>query len=93
MTHTIHERARMVLSATTIAQVLKTAGYTTGTVGKWHLGVGEGGNDWNQEVRPNPADLGFDHHFLMPATGDVFFTWPSAMGYLTATWPRWCLFC
>lgn len=54
----------------TLADLLQTAGYTTGIVGKWHLGLGEGGNDWNQEVRPNPADLGFDHHFLMPATGD-----------------------
>jgi arylsulfatase A-like enzyme len=54
----------------TMADLLRSGGYTTGIVGKWHLGLGEGGNDWNTEVRPNPADLGFDHHFLMPATGD-----------------------
>ena len=55
---------------TTLADLLKGAGYTTGVVGKWHLGLGAGRNDWNAEVTPNPSDLGFDYHFLMPATGD-----------------------
>ncbi|MEM7307997.1 MAG: arylsulfatase [Planctomycetota bacterium] len=54
----------------TLAGLLGQAGYTTGVVGKWHLGLGEGKNDWNAEVSPNPSDLGFDYHFLMPATGD-----------------------
>ncbi len=54
----------------TLADLLKGAGYRTGVVGKWHLGLGAGGNDWNREVAPNPRDLGFDYHFLMPATGD-----------------------
>jgi arylsulfatase A-like enzyme len=56
--------------AVTIADLLKSAGYTTGAVGKWHLGLGPGHNDWNREITPNPRDLGFDYHFLMPATGD-----------------------
>ena len=34
VTHTIHERERMALSTTTIAQVLQGAGYKTGIFGK-----------------------------------------------------------
>ena len=41
VTHTILERERMTLKATTIAQVLKGAGYATGVFGKWHLGLTE----------------------------------------------------
>ncbi|MEX1048501.1 MAG: sulfatase-like hydrolase/transferase [Akkermansiaceae bacterium] len=33
------EGREMVLSETTIAQKMKSAGYTTGIVGKWHLGA------------------------------------------------------
>jgi len=38
ITHTILERERMTLKATILPQVLKTAGYTSGIFGKWHLG-------------------------------------------------------
>lgn len=55
----------------TLPSVIKSAGYTTGVVGKWHLGLGpEGGPDWNGEIRPGPLDIGFDYSFLIPATGD-----------------------
>jgi len=54
----------------TMASILKSAGYRTGVVGKWHLGLGEGKLDWNGEIRPGPLELGFDYAFLMPATGD-----------------------
>lgn len=56
---------------TTLASVFQRAGYATGVVGKWHLGLGPaGGPDWNGEIRPGPTDIGFDSSFIMAATGD-----------------------
>lgn len=56
----------------TIADIFKSAGYTTGAIGKWHLGLGNeaGTQDWNGLVTPGPRDLGFDYSYLMAATGD-----------------------
>jgi len=55
---------------TTLASMLRTAGYATGVVGKWHLGLGRGDLDWNGDIAPGPLDLGFDDSFIIPATGD-----------------------
>lgn len=56
----------------TMADMFKAAGYTTGAIGKWHLGLGDrqGSQDWNGFITPGPADIGFDYSFLMAATGD-----------------------
>lgn len=55
ITHTILERERMTLKATTIAQILKSAGYTNGIFGKWHLG----------DAAPyQPGRRGFDEVFI-----------------------------
>ncbi len=55
---------------TTLPSLLKSAGYKTGVVGKWHLGLGKGEVDWNADIKPGPGEIGFDYHFLIPATGD-----------------------
>jgi arylsulfatase len=60
VTHTIMERERMSLKATTIAQVLRSAGYATGIFGKWHLG---------DEPDHRPDKRGFDETFIHGAGG------------------------
>ena len=54
----------------TVASMLKGAGYATGQVGKWHIGLGAGDLDFNKEIKPGPIELGFDYAFFIPATGD-----------------------
>lgn len=56
--------AGLPLSETTIAQRLKAAGYTTGIVGKWHLGEAEG---------MHPLDRGFDQFFGFLEGAHVYF--------------------
>ena len=50
----------------TLASVLKSAGYATAVIGKWHLGFGKGKTDWNKPLKPGPLELGFDYYFGMP---------------------------
>ena len=59
------------LNQKTMPQMLQQAGYATGAVGKWHLGLGpKGGPDWNGEITPGPLEIGFNYSFIIPATGD-----------------------
>jgi len=54
----------------TLPGMFSTMGYHTGIVGKWHLGLGDGQVDWNQQIAPGPNEVGFDYAFIMAATQD-----------------------
>jgi len=75
VTHTILERERMALDATTIAEVLAAAGYTSGIFGKWHLGDAD-------PYQPNRR--GFDEMFIH-AAGGIGQNFPGTQGAIPGT--------
>ena len=56
--------------AITLPKVMKQAGYITGSVGKWHIGLGDGNVDWNKRVYPGASEIGYDYSFIQAATND-----------------------
>ncbi len=54
----------------TLPKVMKQAGYATGSVGKWHLGLGDGNVDWNKSICPGAKEVGYDYSFIQAATND-----------------------
>jgi len=70
VTHTIFERERLGLSAKTLPEVLRQAGYSTGIFGKWHLG---------DEDAYQPDRRGFDEVFIHGG-GGIGQTYPGSCG-------------
>lgn len=70
VTHTIYERERMALDTFTLPQMLKSAGYTTGIFGKWHLG---------DEEEYRPESRGFDEVYTHGG-GGIGQTYPGSCG-------------
>lgn len=54
----------------TLPKMMKAAGYTTGAIGKWHLGMGKGTVNWNETITPGANEIGFDYSCLIAATND-----------------------
>ncbi|MFM8415706.1 MAG: sulfatase-like hydrolase/transferase [Planctomycetota bacterium] len=71
ITHTIFERERLALDAVTLPQLLRrSAGYTTGIFGKWHLG---------DEDEYQPGRRGFDRVFIHGG-GGIGQSYPGSCG-------------
>ncbi len=51
------------LDRVSLPSLMKSSGYATGLVGKWHLGYGTSAPDWNGELKPGPLECGFDSFF------------------------------
>jgi arylsulfatase A-like enzyme len=71
-THVLPGDAQLLIhqEQPTLPGMLQQAGYRTGVVGKWHVGLGNGAIDWNREIAPGPNQVGFDYSFIIPATLD-----------------------
>eukprot|EP00913_Durusdinium_trenchii_P013372 g12553.t1 len=56
----------------TLASLLKSKGYHTACIGKWHLGLGtDEKTDYTKPLHPCPNDYGFDYFFGIPASLDM----------------------
>lgn len=73
---------RFPASQHTLGAMFRSGGYTTGYVGKWHLGTrmttrdgkvqGPENTDFTQPIQIGPSDYGFDECFFLPGSLDMF---------------------
>ena len=66
----------------TLGTMFQSARYTTGYVGKWHLGTrmttkdgkvqGPENTDFTKPIKVGPSDYGFDECFFLPGSLDMF---------------------
>lgn len=67
----VHDHMPLLIDTerTTLPKMMQKKGYTTGCIGKWHLGWGRDINaDWNKAVKPGPNQVGFDYYFGVPVS-------------------------
>jgi len=66
-----YDRALIEPGRATVASLLKSAGYHTAAVGKWHLGFGSTQPvDYSRSFDISPNSHGFDYYYGIPASLD-----------------------
>ena len=73
---------RFLTDQHTLGRLMRSAGYTTAYVGKWHLGTfmqttdgrsqGPGNVDYSRPLQIGPRDFDFDESFILPGSLDMF---------------------
>ncbi|MCG8652297.1 MAG: arylsulfatase [Pirellulales bacterium] len=73
---------RFPAGTATLGTLLREAGYTTGYVGKWHLGTqmqtvdtqvqGPTNVDYTRPIKVGPVQHGFDESFILPGSLDMY---------------------
>lgn len=58
------------VDAPTLPKMMQSEGYQTAAIGKWHLGMGAGNLNWNEQISPAANEVGFDYTCLIAATND-----------------------